>query len=135
MLVAVADRNQPLFRLEARRDPVPVAVSPAALAGVDPDALPVAVAHGGAGQIWMLWRSAARPTAGRSRPPSDRQAAQAPLGPFTWASGIALDGEGNVVIAGPSGDDFRSITPGGVSAENPPLDARNYDGRGITRTP
>ena len=132
MLVAVADRDQPLFRLEARRNPVPVAVPPAALAGVDPDALPVAVAHGGAGQIWMLWRSAV----GRSwAVPAVARSAQAPLGPFAWASGIALDGEGNVVIAGPSGDDFRSITPGGVSAENPPLDARNYDGRGITRTP
>jgi phage tail-like protein len=132
VLVAVADRDQPLFRLEARREPVPVAVPPAALAGVGPDALPVAVASGGAGQIWMLWRSAA----GRSwAVPAAAAGAQAPLGPFSWASGISLDGAGNVVIAGPPGDDFRSITPGGVSAENPPLDARNYDGRGITRTP
>ena len=97
VLVAVADRDQPLVRLEARRDPVPVTVPPAALAGVDPDALPVAVAYGGAGQIWMLWRSAA----GRSWAVPAAGPPQAPLGPFTWASGIALDGEGNVVIAGP----------------------------------
>jgi phage tail-like protein len=132
VLVAVADRDQPLFRLEARRAPVPVAVPPAALAGVDPDALPVAVASGGADQIWMLWRS---PTGRSWAVPAAAAGAHAPLGPFSWASGIALDGAGNVVIAGPPGDDFRSITPGGVSAENPPLDARNYDGRGITRTP
>ncbi len=136
VLVAVADRDQPLFQLEARRDPVPVAVPPAALAGVDPDALPVAVAYGGAGQICILWRSAAgRSWAVPAAGPAAAGPSHAPLGPFTWASGIALDGEGNVVIAGPPGDDFRSITPGGVSAENPPLDARNYDGRGITPTP
>jgi phage tail-like protein len=107
-------------------------VPPAALAGVDPGALPVAVACGAAGQVWMLWRSAA----GQSwAVPAAAGPTQAPLGPFSWASGIALDGAGNVVIAGPPGDDFRSIAAGGVSAENPPLDARNYDGRGITRTP
>jgi phage tail-like protein len=134
VLVVVADRGQPLFRLEARREPVPVAVPPAALAGVDPEALPIAVACGGAGQVWTLWRSAA----GQSwAVPAAAEPAQAPLGPFSWASGIALDGDGNVVIAGPPGDDFRSVTPGGVSvsAENPPLEARNYDGRGIVRTP
>src|SRR5208283_6190987 len=87
-------------------------------------------------QICILWRSAAgRSWAVPAAGPAAAGPSHAPLGPFTWASGSALDGEGNVVIAGPPGDDFRSITPGGVSAENPPLDARNYDGRGITPTP
>ena len=133
VLVAVADASRPLLRLEARRDPVPVPVPPAALAGVGPDALPAAVACDPAGRIWMLWRSPAGDS--WAVPVADGRTSQ-PLGPFSWASGIAIDGNGDVVIAGPPGDAFRSFSPDrGVSAENPPLDARNYDGRGIVRTP
>ncbi len=133
VLVAVADRGVPLLRLAARRAPVPVPVPPAALGAVGPDALPIAVACGGADRIWMLWRS---PSGDSWAVPVADDRTSAALGPFPWASGIALDGDGNVVIAGPAGDDFRSFAPaGGVSAENPPLDARGYDGRGIARTP
>lgn len=133
VLVAAADRGEPLFRLEARRAPVPVPIPPAALAGVGPAALPIAVASGSAGLIWTLWRS----PAGESWavPVADERASTA-LGPFSWASGIAIDGDGNVVVAGPPGDDFRTFSPdGGIDAENPPLKGRNYDGRGIAATP
>ena len=133
VLVAAADRGVPLFRLGARRAPVPVPVPPAALGAVGTDALPIAVACGGAERIWMLWRS---PSGDSWAVPVADDRGSGALGPFPWASGIALDGDGDVVIAGPPGDDFRSFAPAaGVSAENPPLDARGYDGRGIVRTP
>jgi phage tail-like protein len=81
----------------------------------------------------MLWRS---PSGDSWAVPIADDRASGALGPFPWASGIALDANGNVVIAGPPGDDFRSFVPAaGVGAENPPLDARGYDGRGIVRTP
>jgi phage tail-like protein len=133
VLVTVADRNEPLLSLEARRAPVPVAIPPAALKSVSPAALPIAIASSGASLIWTLWRS----PAGESWavPVADERTSAA-LGPFTWASGIAIDGNGNVVIAGPPTDDFRSFSlDGGISAENAPLEGRNYDGRGIVRTP
>jgi phage tail-like protein len=133
VLIAVADRNMPLLRLAARRAPVPVTVPPAALGAVGPDALPVAVACASTGLIWMLWRSPSGDS--WALPAADDRASRA-LGPFPWASGIALDGDGNVVIAGPPDDDFRSFAfDAGVCSENPPLDARGYDGRGIARTP
>jgi phage tail-like protein len=133
VLAAVADRDMPLFRLGACRAPVPVTVPPVAHGVVASDALPIVVACGTAERIWMLWRSPSGDS--WAVPAADDRAFEA-LGPFPWASGLALDGDGNVVIAGPPGDDFRSFAfDAGVSSENPPLDARNYDGRGITRTP
>jgi phage tail-like protein len=133
VLVAIADRSEPLLRLAARREPVPVPVPPAALAGVGADALPIAVTHDDAGRIWMLWRSPGGDS--WAVPVADPRTSQA-LGPFSWASGIALGGDGGIVIAGPPGDNFRAFTPGSdASAEAPPLDARNYDGRGIVRVP
>jgi phage tail-like protein len=133
VLVAIADRSEPLLRLEARNAPAPVTIPPAALTGVGPAALPVAVTSGGAGLIWMLWR--APDGESWAVPVADERTSTA-LGPFSWASGIAIDGDGNVVIAGPPADDFRSFSPdGGIGAENPPLEGRNYDGRGVVRTP
>jgi phage tail-like protein len=133
VLTAVADPSMPLLRLAARRAPVPVTVPPGARGAVGHDALPIAVACGSAGRIWMLWRSPSGDS--WALPAADDRACGA-LGPFPWASGIALDGDDNVVIAGPPGDDFRSFAfDADVSSENPPLDARNYDGRGIVRTP
>ena len=133
VLVAVADRAQPLLRLAARRQPEPLAVPALALVGVAPDAVAARVAGDAAGHIWMLWRS----PDGRSWavPALDDRLAH-PIGPFTGATDIELDGEGRIVVAGPPGADLRVFVPvDGVESEQPPLRARNSDGRGIVRTP
>ncbi len=101
--------------------------------GVAPDAVPTRVAGDAAGHIWMLWRS----PDGRSWavPAADDRLSR-PIGPFAGATDIELDGEGRIVVAGPSGADLRVFAPvDGVESEPPPLRARNYDGRGIVRTP
>ena len=98
-----------------------------------PDARPARVAGGAAGHIWMLWRS----PDGRSwAVPADDERMSRPIGPFVGATDLELDGEGRIVVAGPIGDDLRVFVPvDGVESEQPPLRARNYDGRGIVRTP
>src|SRR5439155_20932544 len=58
------------------------------------------------------------------------------IGPIAWAGDVELDGRGGVVVGGPPGDDLLHFSPvADVAAEDPPLRARNYDGRGIVRTP
>ena len=79
--------------------------------------LPARVAGDAAGHIWMLWRSPRRRQLGRAgrRRPDHR-----PIGPFTGATDLELDGEGKVVVAGPPGDDLRFFAPVAASSPSSP---------------
>ncbi len=105
----------------------------AALVGVDAAAVPARVAADPAGHIWMLWRA---PDGSSWAVPAQDDRTTRPIGPLTGATDLELDGDGRIVVAGPPGADLRVFVPvEGVESEQPPLRARNYDGRGIVRTP
>lgn len=133
ILAATADRSQPLYRFDARQEPTAVDVAPESLTGVDAAAVPVRVTVGTGGEIWLLLR--APDGRGWAVPVNDPRASD-PLGPLPSPTDLELDGRGDLIVAGPPGGDLRRFTlTSGVDAEQRPLQARRYDGRGIVRTP
>src|SRR5205085_7428649 len=107
----------------------------AALAAVPADAVPLRVAVGPAGELWMLLRNAASAWA---VPIDDERRSDAIEVP--GATDMELDGRSKLVVAGvaspsASSDLLRFILTQAADSADAPLRARHYDGRGIVRTP
>ena len=101
------------------------------LAQVPPAAEPHRVAVGPDGGVWLLLRDGADAWVVRMTGEHLNQPISAP-----GADDLAIDGSGDVVIAGPADHDLLVWTVGGTAATPAaPLDARGYDGRGIAVTP
>ncbi|MBQ0826645.1 phage tail protein [Streptomyces tagetis] len=133
LLVACAEPDAPLRRLDRQRPPRRLPVPDGPRAALPVGAVPSRVAVGRGGEVWLLWRDPE--DNGWAVPVADHRTGQV-LGPFPGASDLELDGTGAVVVAGPPGADLRRIAfrDGGV-AEERPLRAPTYDGRGLARTP
>ncbi len=133
ILLATADPDRPLYRMEARSEPREVAVPPEAFAGVEAGWVPARVAAGPGGEVWLL----ARTPDGRgwAVPVADARAGAA-IGPFPFASDVELDGEDRLVVAGRPGEDLlRFEFEDGVVAEGKPLQAPRWTAGGLVRTP
>ncbi|MGH8934517.1 MAG: phage tail protein, partial [Egibacteraceae bacterium] len=101
------------------------------LASVPASATPLRVAVGPAGQLWLLLRDG---TGAWAVPVED--ARRTAVIPVPGASDIELDGASRLVVAGPPGADFhRFALTRTADVMVGPLRGRNFDGRGIARTP
>ena len=134
VLLATADRTVPLLEMQAFGYLMPAALDAraiAALAAVPGTARPTRVAVGPDGERWLLLRDGVLAWA---VPVADERRGL-PL-QVDGATDIELDGAGRLVVAGPAG---RAFLRYGLSTTadvvEPPLRAKGYDGRGITRTP
>jgi phage tail-like protein len=137
ILVATADRAHPLVTVDALGAPLEVALAHravTALAEVPAAARPARVAVGPRGERWLLLRTA---TSAWAVPIADDRRSS-PI-QVTGATDLELteyDGRGHLVVAGPPGRDLLVfVLRPGADAPGSPLRARNYDGRGIVRTP
>ena len=134
VLVATEDRGHPLVEISALGTPREVPLPDRALtelASVPVSAAPLRVAVGPAGERWLLLRDAAGAWA---VPVQD--ARRTAVIPVPGARDLELDGAGRLVVAGLPGADFqRFALASAVDVRVAPLRGRNYDGRGIVRTP
>jgi phage tail-like protein len=134
IMVATSARDHPLVEIDAIGAPRAVPADAGLrgpLAQLPPGAEPRRVAAGPDGGAWLLLRDGANAWVVRMTGGYLTQPISAP-----GADDLAIDGSGNVVIAGPAGGDLLVWAVDGRTARPAaPLDARGYDGRGIAVTP
>jgi phage tail-like protein len=134
VIVALPSRSIPLVRLDAIGAPRAIVLDEdarAALDAIPAHARPTRVAVDGERRIWLLLRDGHEAWAvcvsGTRR-----------TGTLSLrdATDIELDGDGNLVLAGPAGGDLRVFSTAAFQLdERVPLAGGNYDGRGLVRTP
>ena len=134
IVVATSARDHPLVEIDALGVPRAEAADVGAggpLAEVPAGAEPHRVAVGPDGGVWLLLRDEAGAWVVRMTGESLEQPISIP-----GADDLDIDGSGDVVIAGPADHDLLVWTVNGRIAEaSAPLEAHEYDGRGIAATP
>ncbi|MEU7106358.1 phage tail protein [Streptomyces sp. NPDC046215] len=132
-LIACREPDAALWQAGPVGPPRPFPAPAGPRAALPPGTVPARVAVGPGDEVWLLRRGPAGE--GWAVPVADPRTRH-PLGPFPGATDLELDGAAAVVVAGPAGADLRRFTFGdGGSAEERPLRAPRYDGRGLARTP
>ncbi len=133
VIVAVRSRTAPVLRadLTGTLRVVPIGeAGRAALAGLPDDAAPTRVALDPTGRIWLLLVSDTSSWIVQLTGAGAGRRLRIP-----GAADLEFDRDGALVVAGPAGRDLRVFDPSADLKEGVALAIKQYDGRGIIRTP